>query len=248
MIQLTNAHLSFGSTHVLLGCDLQINKGEKVALIGPSGSGKSSLLKTIASEYLLDSGSVILENSETSQLSSKQLQQLRCAIAYIPQDLALVPNIKVSQNVLLGKVGTRSTWQTLRHQLLTPKIELEKILSILKEVGIPEKLFHRTDSLSGGQQQRVAIARALYQQASVILADEPVSAVDPSRAHSLLQCLTSLAEKNKVTLLCSLHNLEYAKRFFPRIVGMRNGKILFDGKSEAFTEQDFKQLYSLDND
>ncbi|MGJ8672670.1 phosphonate ABC transporter ATP-binding protein [Rubritalea sp.] len=247
MIQIDNANLSFGSTNVLRNCTLQINEGEKVALIGPSGSGKSSLLKVIASEYLLHNGALKLDNQDTSQLSSMELQQLRCSIAYIPQDLALVPNIRVNQNVLLGKVGSRTTWQTIRHQLRTPKPELEKILTILSEVGIPEKLFHRTDSLSGGQQQRVAIARALYQQASIILADEPVSAVDPSRAHALLDCLTTLAEKNKVTLLCSLHNLEYAKRFFPRIIGMREGKILFDGKSKNFSELDFKQLYSLDH-
>lgn len=247
MIQLQHARLSFGSTHVLKNCDLQVRRGEKVALIGPSGSGKSSLLKTIASEYLLDSGNLNITGQETSLLSGKQLKKLRCDVAYIPQDLALVPNIKVSQNVLLGQVGRQSTLQTLAQQLVTPKRELEKVLSILREVGIPEKLFHRTDSLSGGQQQRVAIARALYQQASLILADEPVSAVDPSRAHSLLDCLTTLAEKNEVTLLCSLHNLEYAKLFFPRLVGMREGEIIYDGKSEDFTEDDFNRLYSLEN-
>lgn len=247
MIKLNNAQLSFGTTEVLRNCALHIDKGESVALIGPSGSGKSSLLKVIASEYLLNAGNIEIHGTDTAHFSSKELKQLRCTISYIPQDLALVPNIKVSQNVLLGKVGSQHTLTTLYQQLLTPKIELEKILTILEEVGIPEKLFHRTDSLSGGQQQRVAIARALYQQASLILADEPVSAVDPSRAHSLLECLTSLAKKNEVSLLCSLHNLDYAKRFFPRIVGMREGRILFDGKSEDFTEENFNQLYSLEN-
>ncbi|MFC4994905.1 phosphonate ABC transporter ATP-binding protein [Rubritalea tangerina] len=247
MLNLYDANLSFGSTHVLRDLSLEIARGEKVALIGPSGSGKSSLLKTIASEYLLDSGSLSIQQQSISSLSNKALKELRCSIAYIPQDLALVENLKVHQNVLLGKVGSQKLLQTLLYLSFAPKAELQSVLDILSEVGIPEKIFHRTDSLSGGQQQRVAIARALYQKASLILADEPVSAVDPSRAHSLLECLTSLAEKNKVTLLCSLHNLDYAKTFFPRIIGMREGNIIFDGKSEDFSEKDFAQLYSLDH-
>ncbi len=106
--------------------------------------------------------------------------------------------------------------------------------------------FHRTDSLSGGQQQRVAIARAIFQNASYLLADEPVSAVDPTRAHSLLERLTSIATDHKLTLVCTLHNLEYAKKFFPRLIGMRSGAVSYDGSAQDFTENDFNELYSLD--
>ena len=149
--------------------------------------------------------------------------------------------------MLLGKIGSRGLIGTLRDLLAPSNSSLDEAPAILKEVGIPEKLFHRTDSLSGGQQQRVAIGRALYQQASLLLADEPVSAVDPSRAHSLLECLTSSASKHSLTLACSLHNLDYAKAFFPRLVGMRQGKIIYDGKSSDFSDREFKALYQLDH-
>ena len=247
MIHLQQAQLNFGSTTALNGCDLKIDKGEQVALIGPSGSGKSSLLKVLATEHTLTSGTLAIENQFISTLRSPQLRQLRCRIGYIPQDLALVPNLKVSQNILLGKVGQQNLLGTLKSLLLPSKSDLEQIFQLLGEIGISEKLFHRTDSLSGGQQQRAAIARAIFQQASILLADEPVSAVDPSRAHSLLECLTGLSTKHELTLVCSMHNLEYAKTFFPRLIGMREGKIIFDGTPESFTEKDFSELYSLDN-
>lgn len=245
MINLQQANLNFGGTSVLRDCTLKIEQGQQVALIGPSGSGKSSLLKVLATEYSIDSGSVEIGSKHLSELSTRQLKALRCQIGYIPQDLALVPNLKVSQNVILGRVGQRNTLGTIRDLLLPSHSSLEDIYQLLKEVGITEKIFHRTDSLSGGQQQRVAIARTLYQQASLLLADEPVSAVDPSRAHSLLKCLTEMATNHKLTLLCSLHNLDYAKAFFPRLIGMRAGKVVFDGPSASFTDQDFSELYSL---
>lgn len=245
MIKLQQANLNFGETSALRDCSLDINQGQQVALIGPSGSGKSSLLKVLATEYILDSGALEIDSRHISQLTTRELKTLRCRIGYIPQDLALVPNLKVSQNILLGRVGKRNTLGTIKDLLLPAHSDIESVYQLLEEVGITEKIFHRTDSLSGGQQQRVAIARTLYQKASLLLADEPVSAVDPSRAHSLLKCLTELASSRQLTLICSLHNLDYAKAFFPRLIGMRDGTVVFDGPSDSFTDKDFSELYSL---
>lgn len=246
MIKLTDACLSFGSTIALRNCSLKIKSGEQLALIGPSGSGKSSLMKTITTENLLTSGSLLIDSKNMDSVSSAELISIRKSIAYIPQDLALVPNIKVSQNVSLGGVGDESTLKTLKNLTLPSRKHLNKIHAILDEVGITDKIFHRTDSLSGGQQQRVAIARAIFQNANYLLADEPVSAVDPTRAHSILELLTKIATDHGLTLICTLHNLDYAKKFFPRLIGMRSSSVFYDGSSMDFTQQDFNELYSLD--
>jgi len=246
MIKFTDATLCFGSIKALDHCSLEIKSGEQVALIGPSGSGKSSLMKAVTTENLLSSGGLQIDSLNMDSVSSSDLKSIRRSIAYIPQDLALVPNIKVSQNVSLGSVGHESTLSTLRNLTFPTRKRLDKIHAILQEVGITDKMFHRTDSLSGGQQQRVAIARAIFQNASYLLADEPVSAVDPTRAHSLLERLTSIANDHGLTLVCTLHNLEYAKKFFPRLIGMRAGAVSYDGSAQDFTENDFNELYSLD--
>ena len=247
MIALEKASLSFGTTKALDQCDLSISQGEQIALIGSSGSGKSSFLKVLATEYTLSSGEYYYLQKSVAELGKKDIHYLRSSVAYIPQHLALVPNLRVNQNVALGTVGKSNLIGTLADLIWPNKTKLGRIHRILQQVGIPEKLFHRADSLSGGQQQRTAIARALYQNAGLILADEPVSAVDPTRAHSLLECFTELSERNSITLICSLHNLEYAKKFFPRMIGMREGKIVFDGPPSDFSEEEFNQLYQLNH-
>ena len=247
MIHLSNANLSFGSTIALQACDIEVKSGEQVALIGPSGAGKSSLLKVLATEYKLTDGEFLFDGKDATLLGSIELHDLRKKIAYIPQDLALVPNLKVHQNILLGRVGCLNLFGSLKDLLLPANSKLESIHQILADLGISDKLFHRTDSLSGGQQQRVAIARAIYQKSSILLADEPVSAVDPSRAHDLLNILTQLATRHQCSLVCSLHNLDYARTYFSRLVGLRNGQIVFDGKPSQFSDKLFNELYQLNN-
>ena len=129
--------------------------------------------------------------------------------------------------------------------LFPPRTQLERAHELLERVGIEEKLFQRTDRLSGGQQQRVAIARALFQRPRAILADEPVSSVDPARAQDLVQLLTRICREERLTLVMSLHNLELAREYFPRLVGMRAGRIVFDRATEELTDERFEALYEL---
>lgn len=243
MFQLIDITKSFGATVALSNISLEIKQGEHVALIGPSGSGKTTLLKLLNGQVMQNSGSYTIKGSHLNKLSNRDLRKLRSEIAYIPQDLGLIPQLKVFQNILLGRVGKHSALGMLSKFLIPQRKNLQHIFSLLQRVGISEKMYQHTATLSGGQQQRTAVARALFQQAHSLLADEPVSAVDPARAHSLITLLTEIATENQLTLVMSIHNVKLAREFFPRIVGLKNGRILFDSP-EVSTEQ-LEELYHL---
>lgn len=243
MFQLVDITKSFGATVALSNISLEIKQGEHVALIGPSGSGKTTLLKLLNGQVMQNSGSYTVTGSHLNSLSNKDLRRLRSEIAYIPQDLGLIPQLKVFQNILLGRVGKHSALGMLSKFLIPPHKNLQHIFSLLERVGIPEKMYHHTATLSGGQQQRVAVARALFQQAHSLLADEPISAVDPARARSLITLLTEIATENQLTLVMSIHNVELAREFFPRIIGLKNGHVVFD--SPQVSKEQLEELYHL---
>ncbi len=243
MFQLVDITKSFGATVALSNISLEIKQGEHVALIGPSGSGKTTLLKLLNGQVMQNSGSYTVTGSHLNSLSNKDLRRLRSEIAYIPQDLGLIPQLKVFQNILLGRVGKHSALGMLSKFLIPPHENLQHIFSLLERVGIPEKMYHHTATLSGGQQQRVAVARALFQQAHSLLADEPISAVDPARARSLITLLTEIATENQLTLVMSIHNVELAREFFPRIIGLKNGHVVFD--SPQVSKEQLEELYHL---
>lgn len=243
LFQLINIHKTFGSTTALDKINIDVEQGEIIALIGPSGSGKTTLLKMLNAQHSPTSGEIKTSNTPISSLNQKQLRKTRSKIAFIPQDLGIVKNLKVFQNILLGKIGTHSTIAMLWKFLFPPKPELIKIHKILERTGIAEKLYSTTSTLSGGQQQRVAVARSLYQEAHTILADEPISSVDPARARSLIQLLIDISKESNLTLIMSIHNIELAKEFFPRLIGLKNGKLQFD--STSVTQEQIKQLYQL---
>jgi phosphonate transport system ATP-binding protein len=188
------------------------------------------------------SGRIILNGKEVKNLSGKALKTARSKIAWIPQDLGLVPNLRVNQNISCGRASEKGFLGLMRSLLLMGSREKEEVADLLRRVGIEEKIFHRVDHLSGGQQQRVAIARALYQRPQMILADEPVSAVDPERAKSLVELLIGLSREEGQTLVMSLHDIDLAKRYFDRVIGLRKGQVVMDGAPD---EIDLTQLYDL---
>ncbi|MEM1296418.1 MAG: ATP-binding cassette domain-containing protein, partial [Verrucomicrobiota bacterium] len=196
----------FGELNAVDSVTLRVGQGERIALIGPSGGGKTTLLRALNTIRAPEAGTISVFGEEVSGFSPRQLRELRSRIAFIPQNLGLVGNLRVIQNVILGKGGTRGTVQSIRDILVPTAEDRLGIHEILERVGIEEKLYQRTDRLSGGQQQRVAIARALFQGAEAILADEPVSSVDPARARDTVRLLGELAEERSFTLCMSLHN------------------------------------------
>jgi phosphonate transport system ATP-binding protein len=224
------------------GVDLTVRRGEKVALIGPSGAGKTTLFRLLNLTLRPTSGRLFLDGADVLELHGSRLRDARRKIGTIYQQHNLVPRLKVVHNVLCGRLGQ---WSTARSLLsLARPGEVDAAYHALKQVGIQEKIFSRTDELSGGQQQRVAIARVLLQDPEVILADEPVSSVDPALASSIVKLLVDISQSTDKTLLVNLHTVDLALEFFPRVVGMRNGTTLFDLRPDQVSEDLLEELYS----
>ena len=237
--------MSFGPTAALQDVSLQVNPGEAVALVGPSGAGKTTLLRLPGRAVVQTAGTVEVDGRLLDSLDSRQLRTLRAQIGFVHQDLRLVPNLRVSQNVMSGRLGHLSLLQSLRLFLRPSAVEQEQVHRLLERVGIADQMFQRVDRLSGGQAQRVAVARALYQEPRILLADEPVASVDPARAATLLELLTGICAEEGLTLVVSLHSPELARRFFPRLVGLRGGRVVFDGPTAAVTDDALSDLYRI---
>ncbi len=236
-----------GQTRALNGLNLRVGPGERVGFVGPSGAGKTTLLRLLSGTQRPTSGAVRFNSQDIKQLSLGQLREVRRRIGTIHQDLSLVPNLRVLHNVLAGRLGGRSILGSARLMLFPPPQDVERVHEILEMVGIADKLYERTDRLSGGQRQRVAVARALFQEPSVLLADEPVSSVDPARARETVELLVDISQRAGLTLCMSLHNLELAREFLPRLVGLRDGVAIFDRPTDRLDDRDFYSLYELEN-
>lgn len=233
----------FGRHQVAIdGVDLEVQRGERVALIGPSGAGKTTLFRMLNCTLRPTSGQLWINGDEVTDLHGKRLRTVRRKIGTIYQQHNLVPRLRVIHNVLSGNLGSWSTLRSLA-SLLRPQ-DVELAYTALRQVGIEEKIFTRTDELSGGQQQRVAIARVLIQDPEVILADEPVSSVDPSLATVIVKLLLDISQETRKTLLVNLHSVDLALAYFPRVIGIKNGKTIFDLSPEKISDSLLEDLYS----
>ena len=229
------------------GLSLQIESGEAVAIVGPSGAGKTTLLRLLNGAVRPIEGTVAVCGRPLVAMTPGELRRTRASIGFVHQDLRLVPNLRVIRNVMAGRLGRLSLAQTLRLMLIVPRPVEHEIHEVLSRVGIGHKLYERTDRLSGGERQRVAIARALYQRPMALLADEPVASVDPARARDTVELLTSICRESGLTLCVSLHNLDLAREFFPRLVGLRRGRLAFDAQTTQVGTRQFEDLYRLDS-
>ena len=235
----------YGDVAALDNASLSIAPGEAVGLVGPSGAGKTTLLRLFNGSVRPTAGRAVVLGNDVAALSSRELRRLRASVGFVHQDHSLVPNHRVIRNVLAGKLGQRSLFGALRMMLLPSRAEAAAVHRILERVGVQEKLYERTDRLSGGQRQRVAIARALYQGPAALLADEPVASVDPARARDTVALLASISRERGLTLCMSLHNLDLAREFFPRLIGMRRGRVVFDRPTGELSDEQFRELYRL---
>ncbi|MCJ8178864.1 ATP-binding cassette domain-containing protein [Pseudomonas viridiflava] len=229
-------------TLALRGLELSIAQGERVAIIGPSGAGKTTLLNLLASALPPSAGQLEILGTSPWQLSSRQRQQLRRRIALIHQAPPLPPRQRVVTAVQAGKLGEWGLGKSLLN-LLHP-LDVPGARNVLARLDLADKLFVRCQQLSGGQLQRVGIARALYQAPEVMLADEPVSAMDPRLAGHTLALLCQHAIEHGVTLVASLHAVELALAHFPRIIGVRDGQIHFDLNASDVSREHLETLYA----
>jgi len=241
MIEVKNLTKHFERKIALSSLSFTIKQGELVALIGPSGAGKTTLLNSIAGLVPFTSGDLRIDEKPLS--AYKKGKVFAKKIGVIRQQFDLVGPLAVIHNVLAGKL---SEWGTIKSlfSLLVPQ---EKLLAIkaLERVGLHDKAYEITSTLSGGEQQRVAMARLMVQKPEIILADEPVASLDPARADDILFMLTTIVREQKQTLVTSLHSVEYARKYFTRIISMKSGEIFFDLPTEKVTDELLAELYQL---
>lgn len=243
ILQLTDVSKQFGDLPVLHDINLTIQAGERVALVGPSGAGKSTLLRLLNGSLLPDNGRISVFGQTLAQLNERQLRRVQQQIGTVYQQLHLVDNLQVVHNVNAGHLG-RWPWWKAAVSLFYP-LETKTAVSALSRVGIPDKLYERTEHLSGGQQQRVALARVLVQNPTLILADEPIASLDPERGREVMDLLRDMVQQEQKTLVVTLHTLEFAYSHCERIVGLRDGRILFDTPVAEVTPAMVATLYHI---
>ncbi len=242
-VRLTGVGLTHANgRRALQDVDLSVGRGERLAIIGPSGAGKTTLLRLLATSLQPGEGRLELLGAEPWHLAAGARRRLRARLGLIHQSPPLPPRQRVVAAVSAGRLGQWPLWKGLLN--LVHPLDTGGVRDALARLDMADKLFERCDQLSGGQLQRVGIARVLYQQAELILADEPVSAMDPVLASHTLGVLNREAESRGVTLLASLHAVELALNHFPRIVGVRDGRIAFDLPAHEVTPQALDALYA----
>ena len=225
----------------LTDINLEIKEGEFVAIIGLSGAGKSTLLRTINKIHPITKGNLFVDGVDISTIHGKDLRIFRRNIGMIFQSFNLVKRMSVFKNVLTGRVAYHSTFKTLFG--LFPKKDQILALEALDKMGILDKAFERADRLSGGQQQRVALARALAQEPKLILADEPVASLDPITTLSVMDDFLRINKELGITIITNMHHVDLALKYASRVVGIKSGRIVFDGATQDVTEEVLENVY-----
>ena len=238
-------HVSKVYSNGTVGLDdvnLTIQDGEFVAIIGRSGAGKSTLLRAVNRMHRITAGTLTVNGTDVSTLSGKALRQFRRGIGMVFQSFNLVTRTSVIKNVLSACVPDMPFWRVLLGAFR--KEDKLKALESLDKVGILDKAYMRADQLSGGQQQRVALARTLTQSPSIILADEPVAALDPVTAKQVMQDFIHINQELGISILLNIHHVDLALKYCDRVIGVRAGEIVFDGPASTITQKQIDAVYN----
>jgi phosphonate transport system ATP-binding protein len=238
--------LRFGGGMAIEEFSCQIYQGDRIGVIGSSGAGKSTLIRLLNLTLLPTSGELRVFDRPANLLTQKSRRQLQRQIGTVYQQFHLIDNLQVIHNVNAGNLGRWSLFKALV-SLIYP-FDRQGAIAALTQVGIPEKLYERTDQLSGGQQQRVAIARVLVQNPWVVLADEPTASLDRALSQDVMDLLCNLCTQQNRTLVMSLHDVDLARRYCDRLIGLKQGRMLFDCATGEVTEAMLAQLYARSED
>jgi phosphonate transport system ATP-binding protein len=245
VLSIRNASKTFGQRRALDGVSIEVGRGEMIALIGPSGSGKSTLLRSISALQTIDGGAGRIEAfgspvQENGRISG-DVRRIRTRIGFIFQQFNLVGRLSLFTNVVLGSLGRIDTWRGVLG--LWPEETKVAAMAALARVGVADYAAQRANTLSGGQQQRGAIARALVQKAKIILADEPVASLDPVAARKVMESLRDLNRQDGLTVVVTLHQVDYALRYCDRVVALKAGRIVYDGPADRLETKQLIDIY-----
>ncbi|MBK7473459.1 MAG: phosphonate ABC transporter ATP-binding protein [Betaproteobacteria bacterium] len=242
MLIIRNLSKSYvAGTPVLKDISIEIAPRGVTAIIGPSGTGKSTLVRCINLLVEPTAGEIVFEGRDIAHLRGQPLREARREIGMVFQEYNLVERLTVMENLLTGRLGYVSAWDAFRRKF--DQSDIDHAFRLLDHVGLASFANTRADALSGGQRQRVGIARALMQKPALLLADEPTSSLDPKTSVEIMQLMCGLAEENQIPVMINMHDVELAKRFASRILGMSGGRIVYDGPPEGLDENMLKTIY-----
>ncbi len=223
------------------GVTLSVGAGEIVGLIGPSGAGKSTLIRCVNRLVEPTSGQVFLGDKEITALSRARLREMRRRIGMIFQDFALIERLTVMENVLSGRLGYVPFWRSFLRRY--PQPDVDKAFGLLKRVGLSEHVDKRADALSGGQRQRVGIARALEQDPELLLVDEPTASLDPKTSRQIMRLICEICAERRLAAVINIHDVALAQMFVGRIIGLRAGKVVYDGPPSGLVQETLVAIY-----
>ena len=227
------------------GVDLKVEKGQVMALIGPSGAGKSTLIRCVNRLENPTSGEIWLNGENIVKMRSGKLRRARRNMGMIFQEYALVERLTVMENVLSGRLGYVGFWRSFLRKF--PQSDINAAFGLLEKVGLDTMVNKRADELSGGQRQRVGIARALIQKPDILLVDEPTASLDPKTSRQIMRLITELCEENQLTAIINIHDVALAQMYAERIVGLREGSIVYDGPPDDLKPDVLTEIYGKED-
>ncbi len=230
---------------ILNGISFEVKGTSSVAIIGPSGTGKSTLIRCVNKLIPPTSGNVYVSGENITNLTGADLRRARRKIGMVFQEFNLVERLSVMENVLSGRLGYVAPWRAWLRKY--PQEEINRAFELLDAVGLLEFAQQRADSLSGGQRQRVGIARAIIQEPHVLLADEPTSSLDPKTSVEIMELLLELSEARGIPFIVNIHDVELAKRYLSRVIGLSKGGIVYDGSPDELSKDHLKMIYGGEN-